>query len=112
MITITAPHIDKVAAATAAFSANVDDPKAGIITTYNFLLGQVSLIEAGEICAKYNAFQPGISQILFYDAPTPPVGIFDDFLAIPHFTKDIKTRSFTSHVQASPANVTTGQRYV
>ncbi|KAF5327622.1 hypothetical protein D9619_004635 [Psilocybe cf. subviscida] len=93
LITVTAPHIDKIAAATAAFSKNVKDPKAGIITTYNFLLGQ-----------------PGISQLLFYDAPTPPASIFDDFLAIPYFTRDIKKRSFTSLVQASPANVTTGQR--
>lgn len=47
---------------------------------------------------------------MFYDAPTPPAGIFDDFLAIPFFTKDIKTRSFLSLVQASPANATEGTR--
>ncbi|KAF8156106.1 FAD-binding domain-containing protein [Crassisporium funariophilum] len=95
LITITAPHIDDVSAATAAFSANVQDPKAGIITTYNFLLGS-----------------PGISQLLFYDGPTPPLGIFDDFLAIPYLTKDISTRSFVSLVQSSPANATSGQRGV
>ncbi|KAJ3508178.1 hypothetical protein NLJ89_g5895 [Agrocybe chaxingu] len=95
LITITAPFIPQVAAATAAFSANVKDPKASIITTYNFLLGQ-----------------PGISQLLFYDAPTPPPGIFDDFLAIPHFTKNVKTRSFSSLVLAAPANVTYHQRGV
>ncbi|TFK39177.1 hypothetical protein BDQ12DRAFT_734991 [Crucibulum laeve] len=93
LITITAPNIPLVAAATAAFSANVQDPKAGIITTYNFLLGQ-----------------PGISQLLFYDGPTPPAGIFDDFLAIPYLTKDVSTRSFVSLVQSSPANATYGQR--
>ncbi len=31
---------------------------------------------------------------MFYDGPTPPDGIFDDFLAIPALTKDIATRSF------------------
>lgn len=38
---MTAPFIDQISAATADFSANVTDPKASIITTYNFLLGQV-----------------------------------------------------------------------
>jgi len=42
LITIAAPHIPDVAAATANFFANVQDPKASIITTYNFLLGQAS----------------------------------------------------------------------
>ena len=49
---------------------------------------------------------------MFYDAPTPPDGIFDDFLAIPHFTKDVKTRSFIDLVQVAPANMTGGQRCV
>ncbi|KAF4610654.1 hypothetical protein D9613_006785 [Agrocybe pediades] len=93
LITIVAPHIDDVAAATAAFSASATDPKAGIITTYNFLLGQ-----------------PGISLLLFYDAPTPPAGIFDDFLAIPYFSKDVKTRDFLSLVKASPSDATSGTR--
>ncbi|KAF4610652.1 hypothetical protein D9613_006783 [Agrocybe pediades] len=93
--TITANHIDDVAAATAAFNANVTDPKASVLTTYNFLLGQ-----------------PGIVLILFYDGPTPPAGIFDDFLAIPHFTSDVKTRSFLSLVQASPAELTSGARVI
>ncbi|KAF9002469.1 hypothetical protein BDQ17DRAFT_1425793 [Cyathus striatus] len=93
LITITASFIPQVAAATADFSANVQDPKAGIITTYNFLLGE-----------------PGISQLLFYDGPNPPAGIFDAFLAIPYLTKDVSTRSLSSLVQSSPANATYGQR--
>lgn len=40
---ITAPYLNQLSAATAAFAANVTDPKAGIIATYNFLLGQVGL---------------------------------------------------------------------
>ncbi|KJA15273.1 hypothetical protein HYPSUDRAFT_48491 [Hypholoma sublateritium FD-334 SS-4] len=95
LITITEAFIPDVAAATAAFQANVNDPKAAIITTYNFLLGE-----------------PGISQLLFYDGPTPPAGIFDDFLAIPYFTKDVSTRSFLSLVQASPSNATAGTRAI
>ncbi|EPQ50806.1 FAD dependent oxidoreductase [Gloeophyllum trabeum ATCC 11539] len=93
LLTFTENVIPQVTAAAANFAANVTDPKAGIITTYNFLLGE-----------------PGVSQILFYDGEEPPAGIFDEFLAIPHFTEDIKTRSFSSLVQASPSNATSGTR--
>ncbi|KAF9496441.1 FAD-binding domain-containing protein [Pleurotus eryngii] len=93
LITYTFPHLDAIHAATAKFSNEVIDPKASLITTYNFLLGQ-----------------PGVSLLLFYDEPTPPPGIFDDFLAIPHFTKDVSARSFLSLVLASPSDATAGQR--
>ena len=113
LITITGNNIPAVAAATAKFSANVTDPKAGVITTYNFLLGQVMSYCYTHflLCSLIPChLQPGISQLLFYDGPTPPAGIFDDFLAIPYFTKDVSTRDFSSLVQASPANATYGQR--
>ncbi|KIY67237.1 FAD-binding domain-containing protein [Cylindrobasidium torrendii FP15055 ss-10] len=93
LITFTADQLDKVDAATVKFAKEVTDPKAAIITTYNFLLGS-----------------PGVSQLMFYDGPEPPAGIFDDFLDIPHFTKDVDTRSFLSLVLAAPANATAGQR--
>ncbi|KAF8879383.1 FAD-binding domain-containing protein [Infundibulicybe gibba] len=93
VITYTADNIPAVSAATAEFSDKVTDPKASIITTYNFLLGQ-----------------PGITLLIFYDAPTPPPGIFDSFLAIPSFTKDCKTRDFLSLVKSSPSNATAGLR--
>lgn len=95
LITYTQDHLSEVNAATVKFSNDVTDPKAAIITTYNFLLGQ-----------------PGVSQLLFYDGPTPPDGIFDDFLAIPHFTQDVQTRDFTSLVLASPSNATANLRGV
>jgi len=93
LVTYTADKLDQVNAATYKFSQNNTDPKAAIITTYNFVLGQ-----------------PGVSQLIFYDNPTPPAGIFDDFLAITPFTKDISTRSFVSLVQSSPSNATAGSR--
>ncbi|KAK7448815.1 hypothetical protein VKT23_013545 [Stygiomarasmius scandens] len=95
LITYTEGQLEEVAAAVAKFSANVTDPKAAIITASNFLLTQ-----------------PGVSQLLFYDGPTPPDGIFDDFLNIPHLTKDVETRDFISLVQSSPSNATSGQRGV
>lgn len=53
-----------------------------------------------------------MSLLLFYDGPTPPDGIFNDYLAIPHFTKDVKTRDFIDLVKAAPANATGGTRCV
>jgi hypothetical protein len=41
LVTVTASHIDQISEAVADFAANVTDSKASIITTYNFLLGQV-----------------------------------------------------------------------
>ncbi|KDN42352.1 hypothetical protein RSAG8_06843, partial [Rhizoctonia solani AG-8 WAC10335] len=90
---VKAATLDKVKAATVNFAQNVKDPKAGIIPTFNFILEQ-----------------PGVSLLMFYDGPTPPAGIFDEFQSIIHFTSDVKTRSFTSLVQASPANATYGLR--
>ena len=37
---------------------------------------------------------------MFYDAPTPPPGIFDEFLAIPNLKADIGTRGMASLVSA------------
>jgi len=93
LITYTEAQIPQVLNATYKFVSNVTDPKAAIITTSNFLLGQ-----------------PGISQLLFYDSPTPPDGIFDDFLAITAFSRDVSTRDFLSLVQSSPSNITAGSR--
>ncbi|OSD00999.1 FAD-binding domain-containing protein [Trametes coccinea BRFM310] len=95
LITITEDQLDKVNAATVKFAQTVNDPKAQVLPTYNFLLGE-----------------PGVSLLLFYDYPTPPDGIFDDFLAIPHFTKDVKTRTLLDLVKSAPANATGGQRAI
>ncbi|CDO76772.1 hypothetical protein BN946_scf184978.g1 [Trametes cinnabarina] len=95
LITITADQLDKVNAATVKFAQTVTDPKAQVLPTYNFLLGE-----------------PGVSLLLFYDYPTPPGGIFDDYLAIPHLTKDVKTRTLLDLVTAAPANATGGQRTI
>ena len=54
--------------------------------------------------------QPQIALLLFYDAPTPPPGIFDAFLAIPFLQSDVSTRSYPSLVQSSPDQLA-GTRY-
>ncbi|KAJ7732366.1 FAD-binding domain-containing protein [Mycena maculata] len=93
LITYTEAVLPAVATAIEQFASTVTDPKAAIIPAVNFLLGA-----------------PGVSHIMFYDGPTPPAGIFDDFLAIPFLTADISTRSFLSLVQAAPSNATSGSR--
>ncbi|KAI0773005.1 FAD-binding domain-containing protein [Trametes elegans] len=93
LITFTEDQLEKVNAATVKFSQQTTDPRAAVLPTYNFVLGG-----------------PGVSLLLFYDYPTAPEGLFDDYLAIPHFTKDVKTRSFLDLVKVAPANATGGQR--
>ncbi|KLO08778.1 FAD-binding domain-containing protein [Schizopora paradoxa] len=85
--------IDDVKAATAAFFQNVTDPKAAIITEFNTLAGI-----------------PVITASLFYDAPTPPAGMFDALVAPAALSKDVSTRSFSSLVLSSPSNSTAGLR--
>ncbi|THH19350.1 hypothetical protein EW146_g1809 [Bondarzewia mesenterica] len=93
LVTITQENLPQLNAAVANFSANVTDPKAAIISAYNFVLGA-----------------PGVSLLCFYDGPTYPDGIFDQLMAVPHFTKDISTRSFISLVQSAPSDATSGTR--
>ncbi|OSX60836.1 hypothetical protein POSPLADRAFT_1182032 [Postia placenta MAD-698-R-SB12] len=92
-ITYPSSSVNNVSAATATFSSNVTDPKAAIITTYDYTGG---LILA--------------SVIIFYDAPNPPSGIFDDFLSIPALATNVKTRSFLSLVQVETTQETANFR--
>ncbi|EMD36676.1 hypothetical protein CERSUDRAFT_123772 [Gelatoporia subvermispora B] len=79
---------DQFNSAVLHFIANVTDPKVGIIATFTSMSGTVLPIT-----------------LLFYDAPTPPDGIFDDFLEIPAIEQNIGTRSILSLIQAG-GNVT------
>lgn len=86
-------QFDAIAAATANFYANVTDAKAAILPTFNF----ASNTPIGEVS-------------IFYDGPTPPDGMFDEFLAIPALSQDISTRSFLSLILSDPSNGTAGLR--
>ncbi|KAF7362248.1 Bifunctional solanapyrone synthase [Mycena venus] len=70
LITYTVPTMAAVNKAVADFSATVTDPKAQIFSAYNGVAGV-----------------PVVAQMLFYDAPVLPPGIFDEFLSIPFVTK-------------------------
>ncbi|PBK85330.1 FAD-binding domain-containing protein [Armillaria gallica] len=72
-----ASYISVFNAAAVKFCSEVTDPKAAMVMTYAYASGQVSLATQ-----------------MFYDGPTPPDGIFDDFLAIPALAQDFTTRSY------------------
>lgn len=86
-------EFDKIATATASFYANVTDPKASIISTFNWDLG----IHLGQVS-------------LFYDGSSPPDRMFDEFMEIPAVSQDISSRSFLSLVLSSVSNETSGLR--
>lgn len=48
--------------------------------------------------------QQSASLLMFYDGPTPPPGIFDDFLASPAELTNVSTRSLLSLIQSAPAS--------
>lgn len=63
---------------------------------------------------EYFLQQPSVGVFIFYDAPTPPPGLFDDFLAIPTSASTPPTFVTTLPGLAGtlPANATSGARYV
>ncbi|KAK7041486.1 hypothetical protein VNI00_009354 [Paramarasmius palmivorus] len=93
LLLYTSGHLEEVTAAVAKFTSTVTDPKANILTSYNSILGITT-----------------VSQLLFYDAPIPPAGMFDDFLAIPSLFKDVKAREFLDMFYVTPDNATAGNR--
>ena len=90
---IGADNVEAVNNATVKFGQTVTDPKAAVLPAYNFFSGE-----------------PGVSLLMFYDGPTPPDGIFDDYLAIPSSMNDVKTRSFVDFVGGSSSAASS--RYV
>ncbi|KAG7445406.1 FAD-binding domain-containing protein [Guyanagaster necrorhizus] len=81
----SADNISVFTAASAKFSSEVSDPKAAMIMTYGY---------------SGSPAQLSLSGMMFYDGPTPPGGIFDDFLALPSLSKDIKSRSFYDFIMS------------
>ncbi|KAJ2913558.1 hypothetical protein MD484_g6853, partial [Candolleomyces efflorescens] len=85
--------IAAISVATSKFANEVTDPKAAILSTFSYYQGN-----------------PLVGVQLFYDAPQPPAGIFDDFLSIPAVQTSVSTQSFLSLIKSSPANDTYGLR--
>lgn len=71
------------------------DVKASAAVVMNYASGQV---RSNPQCIQINwadSRQLVYGSFLFYDAPVPPQGLFDDFLAIPTVLKNISTQSFS-----------------
>ncbi|KAG2359562.1 FAD-binding domain-containing protein [Suillus spraguei] len=77
MLTFQPAQWDAVINATANFLSTVTDPKACLFSTTNYLGGQ-----------------PVMATLLFYNAPTPPGGMFNEFLAIPPMVKDMNETTY------------------
>lgn len=84
---------DEIRTAIADFSAYAQDPKAAILPSYISVAGN-QLINLG----------------IFYDGPTPPTGIFDNFTNILSVSRDLKTRSYTDMILSSGSNSTADLR--
>jgi hypothetical protein len=71
--------------ATHDFNTNYKDPKAAVIVTAE--------IAVDTLLQTFFIFY-------FYDGPTPPAGVFDEFDAIPSLTKNTTTQSYTDLVSS------------
>ncbi|KAG2063989.1 FAD-binding domain-containing protein [Suillus decipiens] len=80
---------EEVNKATASFVSKVTDPKASIYVTVEY----IHLVHG----------MPVMMVTLFYDAPTHPDGMFDEFLKIKYFKKDITTRTFLNLLKSFPS---------
>ncbi|THH28908.1 hypothetical protein EUX98_g5290 [Antrodiella citrinella] len=96
-VTLSEDAAVQINAATLKFFTEVTDPKAAIISSFDF---EPSLNIS--VC----------SLLLFYDAPQPPAGMFDDFLLEGALVSNVSTRSFLSLVQAGPSDESIGRRGV
>ncbi|KAI6012493.1 hypothetical protein F5J12DRAFT_971150 [Pisolithus orientalis] len=96
-ITYSADNIGLLNQAIVDFASKTTDPKASLMITYDYFLSRNSL---------------GPSALVFYDAPTPPSGVFDEFLAIPSLVKNVSTMSFPALIKTSMANATYGSRAI
>ena len=92
-IVYSSPQFDQVRAAIADFSVYSQDPKAAILAVYVRRAGR-SLI----------------GQQVFYDAPTPPPGVFDNFTKIPVISNGMKTRSYLDMILTAHSEATAGSR--
>ncbi|KAF2229605.1 FAD-binding domain-containing protein [Viridothelium virens] len=87
---------EAILAATAEFTENFTDPKAAIIVTNDFALDDLASL---------------IVMFYFYDGPTPPAGIFDEFDKVTPISSNVSTQSYPSLLTANNAYSLSGFRY-
>ncbi|KAI0337351.1 FAD dependent oxidoreductase [Trametopsis cervina] len=82
-------YADQMIEAAAKFSAEVTDPKSELFFSFSWANGTMNIVSK-----------------VYYNAPTPPPGMFDEILAIPTVERDIQTRDFITFIQ----NISTDAR--
>jgi len=95
IITYPQSSVPEFTAALIKFSANNKNAKANISPTSSFVNGSTL-----------------VSLIVYYDGPSPPKGLFDDFLKIPAVSNDVHTRNFTDFINSNNLNFFSGFRGV
>ncbi|KAK2462600.1 hypothetical protein APHAL10511_005333 [Amanita phalloides] len=91
-ITYPASAVPDVTKAIIKFSAK-HNPKANIAFGYSFVNGQ-----------------PAVSGFVYYDWPSPPPGLFDDFLKIPTVSHSVHERSLADFIKEANHNALIGFR--
>lgn len=82
--------------ATTNFTTNYPDPKAAVIVTFDYTLASLASI---------------VVMFYFYDGPTPPPGVFDQFDAIKPLTAQVSTQSYPSLLTQNNQFSLSGLRY-
>jgi hypothetical protein len=86
-------EIDAYKAAVIKFQDS-DDTKATALFSLSYSSGTVRAETWIYLLLKLKCWQLVAIAILLYDGPTPPQGLFDDFLAIPTIQQNVSSRSF------------------
>ncbi|KAI0337499.1 FAD-binding domain-containing protein [Trametopsis cervina] len=82
-------YADQMIEAAAKFAAEVTDSKSELFLSFSWANGTMNVVSK-----------------VFYNAPTPPPGMFDSLLAVPTVERDIQTRDFITFIQ----NISTDAR--
>ncbi|KAN0131916.1 hypothetical protein V8E53_010196 [Lactarius tabidus] len=83
-------QLDAIKEAYAMFQ-EANDTKAAMLINFNYASGEFSIL-----------------LIVFYDAPTPPAGLFDGFLAIPTIQSTVSTTPYSNFILEFQSPVETG----
>ncbi|KAK2462599.1 hypothetical protein APHAL10511_005332 [Amanita phalloides] len=83
-INYPASSVPDVTKAIIKFSANNNDPKANIGFSYSLVNGQLT-----------------ITGVLYYDCPSLPPGLFDDFMKTPALSNSVHKWSLTDFIKAT-----------
>jgi hypothetical protein len=90
-----------VSAAIIRFSSDNKDEKANMTPMYLSINGTVYLKSFSALNCKFmlsHSSQMMLMQILYYDGPSPPAGLFDDFFVIPSLASSIHEGSFSDFI--------------